>query len=187
MVSTHLSDAALMRRVARGDSAAFELLYRRHRGPAYRQALEITRRPPYAEEVLQDAFLSLWTGAQRYDPSRASLGTWLGTIVRNRAIDSLRRATRYERDLAFEESAAAGVPAARPEGDPVNALERRGVRSMLSELPAEQREVVFLGFYAGLTQPEIAARIDRPIGTVKSRQRLALAKLTGCFASAAAA
>ena len=181
------SDAVLMRRVADGDTRAFGLLYRRHRARVYRQAIDITRRPGCAEEVTQDAFLSLWTGARRYDQTRASLTTWLASIVRNRAIDALRRATRHERDVAFEGSPASELPATgHLESDTVEALDRRGIRELLAGLPEEQREVVFLGFYAGLTQPEIAARIARPVGTVKSRQRLALAKLSGRVTAAAA-
>lgn len=173
------AEQSLMQRVARGDGDAFRRLYLRHRAGAYRQALEITRSPAVAEEVTQDAFLTLWRSAARFDSARGGLGTWLASIVRNRSIDALRRTARHSRLVALEGSPAEELQS--PERVDEETVERAGhhdVRRLLSVLPAEQREVLFLGYYAGLTQPEIAACISRPVGTVKSRQRLGLEKLS---------
>lgn len=167
-----------MERLAAGDGEAFSELYRRHRRRVFRQAMEITRAPGMAEEVTQDAFLSLWRGAARFDASRASLSTWLSAVVRNRSIDARRRSARHATTVALEDAPVAELPSPeRFEEELAARLSGQALRRLAARLPHEQRQVVFLGFYAGLSQPEIARLIDRPVGTVKGRQRLALEKL----------
>ena len=174
---TGLDDAALVARVANGEVRAFELLYDRYRAQAFGLALRLTRRPGTAEEVTQDAFLSLWRKAGHYDPRRGSLPTWLLTFVRHRAIDSLRSGARRERDVELD-GAADRLEARDRTDDVVAAREAsRDARRLVEELPADQREVIELAYFRGMTQGEIAAEVGIPLGTVKGRSRLALEKL----------
>lgn len=166
-----LSDAVLMRRVARGDSGAFEELYRRH----VRGALTVARRqgapPELAEEVVQEAFVSLWRRAGQFRPDRGSVGTWLATIVRNRVTDAWRRAAARPAQVP-EERAPEAVA-----GTEIPIEERLAVRDELAALPADQRDVLVLSYFGGLTHEQIAATSDTPLGTVKGRLRLGLDKL----------
>lgn len=175
---TQPSDNELMRRVQKGDSVAFETLYRRHRGRVLSFAAGLTRRPGAAEEVTQDAFLSLWNGAHRYDPSRGSLVTWLLTIVRNRGVDSVRRELKHQRVQALNEEVVESLVSVERTDELVAERERsRHVRRLVMELPVAQREVIALAFFGELSHSEIATRVQIPLGTVKGRQRLALNKL----------
>jgi RNA polymerase sigma-70 factor (ECF subfamily) len=172
-----LPDAALVPRVAAGDARAFETLYDRHRGQAFGLALRLTRRPVVAEEVVQDVFLSLWRKADGYDPARGSLSTWLLTAVRNRAIDALRSGARREQYLELD-AVVGDLEAGDDVEETALAHERsHAARRLLTELPADQREVIELAYFGGLSQGEIAARVHVPLGTVKGRSRLALERL----------
>ncbi len=140
--------------------------------------------PEAAEEVVQDAFHSVWRKARDYRPERGSVRTWLLAIARNAAIDWRRtKGRRVARERPLEDASE------RP--DPVaDELVERAVRServtkALGELPAEQREVIVLAFYAGLTQTEIAVRTGAPLGTVKGRARLAMNRLRRMLAEEA--
>jgi RNA polymerase sigma-70 factor (ECF subfamily) len=132
--------------------------------------------PETAEEVLQDAFHAVWRRAGSYRPDRGSLRTWLLAIARNAAIDWRRtRGRRLERERPLDDARGTADPAVEARLE--RALRSEPVRAALAKLPAEQREVIVLGFYGGLTQAEIAQRVGAPLGTVKSRARLAFAKL----------
>ena len=172
-----MEDSTLVMLVAEGEVAAFEALYDRHRAQAYGLAMRVTRRPGLAEEVTQDAFLNLWRKADQFDPARGSLGSWLLTFVRHRAIDSLRSGARAERNVELE-TAADRLEAPERTDEEVAAREAsRSARRLVNELPTDQREVIELAYFGGLTQGEIAARVGVPLGTVKGRSRLALEKL----------
>ncbi len=174
---THLDDATLVARVADGDVRAFETLYDRYRAQAFGLAVRLTGRRGTAEEVTQDAFLTLWRKASHYDPRRGNVGPWLLTFVRHRAIDSLRSGARRERTVELD-SAAERLEAPDRTDDLVAAREQsRDAQRLVKELPAEQREVIELAYFGGMTQGEIAAKVGIPIGTVKGRSRLALDKL----------
>lgn len=174
---TDLDDGALVARVADGDMRAFETLYDRYRAQAFGLAVRLTGRRGPAEEVTQDAFLSLWRKASHYDPRRGSVGPWLLTFVRHRAIDSLRSGGRRERTVELD-SAAERLEAPDRTDEAVEGREQsRDARRLVSELPAEQREVIELAYFGGMTQGEIAAKVGIPLGTVKGRSRLALEKL----------
>jgi RNA polymerase sigma-70 factor, ECF subfamily len=131
-----------------------------------------------AEDVTQDAFLSLWRSGARYDRARGSVRTWVLGIVHHRAIDALRRATVHDRRRAgdegieerFEARERTDVEAARRE-------EAGTVRSALSSLPADQSQVIELAYFGGFTHTEIADMLDAPVGTVKGRMRLGLKKM----------
>ena len=174
---TDLDDGALVARVAEGDVRAFETLYDRYRAQAFGLAVRLTSRRGTAEEVTQDAFLTLWRKASHYDPRRGSVGPWLLTFVRHRAIDSLRSGARRERTVELD-GAAERLEAPDRTDDVVAAREQsRDAQRLVKELPAEQREVIELAYFGGMTQGEIAAKVGIPIGTVKGRSRLALEKL----------
>jgi RNA polymerase sigma-70 factor (ECF subfamily) len=171
-------DNELMLRVAEGDTSAFDAIYRRHQTRAFLQAMRITGRPSVAEEVTQDAFLGLWNSASCFDPNRGSLTTWLLSLVRNRGIDSIRRRARHDRVLEIDDAIADRLEAAeRTDEQVVKRDQSRQMRELLTELPDDQREVIQLSYFTGLSQTEIAKEIDIPLGTVKGRQRLALTKL----------
>jgi RNA polymerase sigma-70 factor, ECF subfamily len=173
-----VDDLDLVLRTATGDVEAFEALYRRHRADVYRAALRVTRRSRAAEEVTQDTFLGLWRTANRYDPNRGTLKTWLQIAARNRSIDWLRRESRHERDLKIGDEAFEPLVASDcTEDDVANEENSRETRELLAILPAEQRQVIELAYFGQLTHTEIAKRVGIPLGTVKGRQRLALTKL----------
>ena len=129
-----------------------------------------------AEDAVQDAFVKLWDAADRFDPARGSLRTWLLTAVRNRSIDLLRGRSAHERrELALHEDVET---VQRDPGDQAAAsLERAAVRAAMAELPVEQRRAVQLAYFGGYTQAEIAGLTGVPLSTVKGRMRLALEKL----------
>lgn len=176
---THLSDSALMSRVAARDVDAFEAVYERYQSQAYGMAMRVAGRAGVAEEVTQDAFLNLWHNAGTYDPARGTLAGWLLTMVRFRGIDLIRSGARHDRNVAIDAALAARLESPERTDDQVVADEESEyVRHLLDDLPAEQRETVELAYFAGLSQSEIAARSGVPLGTVKGRLRLALAKLS---------
>lgn len=174
-----LSDAQLMERVADGDPRAFDAVYRRHRSQALAAATRVAGSAGLAEEVMQDAFVNLWHSARAYDPSRGTLVAWLLTLVRFRGIDSLRVGARHSRNVPMDEIAARLEAPERPDEQVAEEEQSRHVRLMVGHLPAEQREAVALAYFEGLSQSEIAARSGIPLGTVKGRLRLALAKMSG--------
>jgi len=177
-------DHAVMRDLAEGSAAAFERLYDAHARPAYSLALHMLRDRGRAEEVTQEAFLSIWRHGRLYDSGRGSVRTWVLGIVRHRAIDALRREKRHE--YRRGPSLDAGSPEAPPleiearertEVEAARRFDRRNVRSALDELPEDQRRAIELAYFGGLTQGEISEALNVPLGTVKGRMRLGLQKL----------
>ena len=168
------ADRAVLERVAAGQLDALEELYDRYRTMAYSIALRITADASTAEDVVQDAFLGAWRNAARYAQGRGSVKTWLLSIVHHRAVDALRR-RRPTTELPDAESpppAALTLPDIWPEV--AAGLDREDVQSALRTLSEVQREALELAYFGGLTQQEIAARTNTPLGTVKSRMRLGL-------------
>ena len=168
------ADRAVLERVAAGQLDALEELYDRYRTMAYSIALRITADASTAEDVVQDAFLGAWRNAARYAEGRGSVKTWLLSIVHHRAVDALRR-RRPTTELPDAESpppAALTLPDIWPEV--AAGLDREDVQSALRTLSEVQREALELAYFGGLTQQEIAARTNTPLGTVKSRMRLGL-------------
>ena len=176
--SDAINDAALLRQVADRQPAALDALYDRHAPTLLALGRRILGSVADAEEVLQEVFLHVWNQAGRYDGGRSSVSTWLILITRSRAIDRLR--TRKVVERTHETSVQENPPEhASPEGlEAVFIHERRErVRSELGKLPDEQRQVLEMAFYEGLSQSEIAAKADLPLGTVKTRTLLAMKKL----------
>lgn len=177
-----MNDAALLRLIADRQPEALGALYNRYAPTLLALGKRILGGLSDAEEVLQEVFLHVWNNATRYDAGRSSVSTWLILITRSRAIDRLRTRKVVERthETAVQENPAGH---ASPEGlETVFIQERRNrVRSELDKLPPEQRQVLEMAFYEGLSQSEIAARADLPLGTVKTRTLLAMKKLRGAL------
>ena len=171
------TDEELMGRVAGGDIRAFEALYDRHHVRAYSLARRVAGPGGGAEEATQDAFLALWRGASRFDPERGRLAPWLLALVRHRSIDALRaaKARPKQHDLPYAAERLEALE--RTEEQVLATDESTRARRLVAQLPREQREVINLAYFAGYSQAEIAARVGVPLGTVKGRARLALAKL----------
>ena len=167
-------DDALVLRVAARDRAAFAALFRRYAGRVKGFLIQSGFAPVEADEAAQEVMLSVWRRADSFDPARAGAATWIYAIARNRRVDMLRR-RRPEPDPDDPLFA----PAAEPEPAAAAAAGARdsAVRAAIAALAEEQREAVRLAFYDGLSHAEIAAMLDTPLGTVKSRIRLAMARL----------
>jgi RNA polymerase sigma-70 factor, ECF subfamily len=173
-----LGDEDLMALVAGGDARAFEIVYERHCTAVFSLAYRICGVRAAAEEVAQEAFLSIWRSGARYDRTRGSVRTWLLGVVHNRAIDSLRRSTAHDRLRAADERAAERLEAPeRTELEAARREEARSMRTLLGELPSEQRRVIELAYFGGFTHEQIAEMLATPLGTVKGRMRLALEKM----------
>jgi RNA polymerase sigma-70 factor, ECF subfamily len=173
----NLADEEVMHLVQRGDPRAFELLYDRHGGAAFSLAYRIVADRTAAEDISQEAFLSIWRSRVRYQPERGSVRTWVLGIVHHRAIDALRRNLVHERRRARIEGVEEREEA--PQRTDVEAARReeaRHVRAALDSLPDEQCRVIELAYFGGFTHSEIAETLGMPMGTVKGRMRLGLDK-----------
>ena len=174
-----LADEDLMPLVGRKDPAAFEVFYDRHGGAAYSLAHRIVGNPALAEDVTQEAFLSIWRSEAGFDRTRGSVRAWALGIVRNRAIDALRREASRGPRLDYDDEGVLERRAA-PERTEEEALRRetaRSLRGALEELPTDQSKVIELAYYGGFTHSEIAEMLGMPLGTVKGRMRLGLEKI----------
>jgi RNA polymerase sigma-70 factor, ECF subfamily len=174
----NLADEEMMQLAQAGDPRAFELLYDRHGAAAFSLAYRMVGNRTSAEDVTQEAFLSIWRSRLRYDQARGSVRTWVLGIVHNRAIDALRRSVAHDRrretmngvEERFESRDRTDIEAARRE-------EARSVRSALATLPEDQRRTIELAYFGGFSHSQIADLLDEPVGTVKGRMRLGLEKL----------
>lgn len=172
------ADVALVRAVAAGDEAAVAELWDRYAPMLLGVARRVVQDPDDAEEVLQEVFLHVWNRAGRYDPSRSSVSTWLALIARSRAIDRVRTRGVVDRTHAAVRHATQPAHASAEGAARVHHDERRKrVRDELATLPEEQRRVLELAFFGGMTQREIAEATGIPLGTVKTRTLLAMKKL----------
>jgi RNA polymerase sigma-70 factor (ECF subfamily) len=172
--------------MAVGDEQALGALYDRWATTVHTLAYYLLGQADEAEDAVEETFWQAWREAGRYDASRGAVPTWLSTIGRSRALDRLRaRRRRAEEPLEGDASGADGssvltdtmAPAANPQHEAEASERARDIAVALKEIPAEQREVIELAYFGGLSQSEIAARMSLPLGTVKTRARLALEKL----------
>ena len=167
-----------MHRVALGDAEAFARLYDRHCAAAFHAAVRVVRDRSAAEDVCQEAFLSVWRAAATFEPARGSIRGWVLGIVRNRAIDAIRHRRVQPAGVADPASALQDRPAREQTEEQALCNERaRVVRLTLDVLPEAQRRPIMLAYYGELTHVEIARALDTPLGTVKGRIRLGLETL----------
>ena len=160
-----------LHRIADGDESALTALYDQWSGRVHTIALWILKDADDAEDVVEETFWQVWRTAGQFDRARASASAWLSMIARSRALDRLRARRRY---LERTAEAAQGLTIA-VEPEPVETTPR--LAQALDSLPPEQREALHLAFFAGLSHAEIAARTAQPLGTIKTRIRLAMEKL----------
>jgi RNA polymerase sigma-70 factor (ECF subfamily) len=169
-------DRRLIDRLAAGELDALQELYERHKTMVFSIAYRITGEGAAAEDAVQDAFLGAWRNAGRYDPARATVRTWLLTIIHRRAIDVVRR-RRPDSTLEINEEVVESLTLPDVWEAVAQGLDRATVVAALAAIPPAQREAIELAYFAGLTQTEIAERTNVPLGTVKSRLRLGLVGL----------
>jgi RNA polymerase sigma-70 factor, ECF subfamily len=173
-----LADEELMHLVYQGDARAFEVVFDRHAGAAFSLAYRMCGRRTMAEDVVQDAFLSVWRSGARYDQGRGSVRSWVLGVVHNRAVDAFRRgAVKQGRDVGDEGLAERLVAPERTDAEVERREEALQVRDALEELPADQRQVIELAYFGGFTHSQIAEMLKLPAGTVKGRMRLGLTKM----------
>jgi RNA polymerase sigma-70 factor, ECF subfamily len=179
-----LADEDLMPRIAAKDPLAFEVFYDRHAGAAFSLAYRIVGNRQAAEDVTQEALISIWRSGARFDRARGSVRAWTLGIVRNRAIDLLRKDSGRAPKLAFDsEELLEKRPA--DELTEAEALKRetaREVRGALSGLPEDQSRVIQLAFFGGFSHSEIAEMLNEPLGTIKGRMRLGMDKIRASLA-----
>jgi RNA polymerase sigma factor (sigma-70 family) len=177
-----ISDEALVSLVASSDDEALAELYDRFGGVAYGLALRILRDDALAQDAVQDAFLGVWRTADRFLPERAKASTWILTLVHRRAVDLVRR-ENVRRGEPLEHAPEPAAPET-VEGEATLGFQRRVVQEALKGLPPEQREALELAYYGGLTQSQLAERLGQPLGTIKSRMFMGLARLRDLLAQA---
>jgi RNA polymerase sigma-70 factor, ECF subfamily len=173
-----LADEELMQLVRDGDVSAFEVVFDRHSSAAFSLAYRMCGRRATAEDIVQDAFLSLWRSGSGYDPRRGSVRSWVLSVVHNRAVDAMRRlGAKAGLDVPDEGIAERLHAAESTDAEVERRDDARQVRTALDELPPDQRQVIELAYFGGFTHNQIAEMLDLPPGTVKGRMRLGLTKL----------
>ncbi len=172
--------AALLPAIAQGNASAFEELYDRHASTVYGLLLRILNNPDDAQEVLQETFVKAWTSAKMFDAVRGTEIAWLISIARSRGIDRLRsRRTRVEREeeAGREYTIVSSAGSETVADSAIHGEERTAVRGALAELPDAQRLALELAYFEGLSQSEIAAKLNQPLGTIKTRMQLGMKKM----------
>lgn len=172
------ADRSLIARIRDGDHTALAELYDRHGKTVYSIALSILRDPGRAEDVTQDVFITLWTQPERYNPEIGRFAPWFYRVARNRAIDIIRQ---RRREVMPEEPAVFDLMLGASDDSPLDAAVARSqaerVRAALGELPEDERTLIELAYFGGLTQSQMAKRLDIPLGTIKTRVRTGLRRL----------
>lgn len=180
-----LSDRELIKRVKARDHEAMAELYDRYSRAVYSLALHVVHEQRAAEDIVQDAFLTFWQRPQIYVPDRGAFGPWILRVARNRAIDLLRRGSR-ERTSDGDGTFTFEQQIVDPEPEPGELIWNRAVaeriHEALQELNGPQRQVIELAYFRGMTQTEMAAYLDTPLGTIKTRVRTALSRLARIMA-----
>jgi RNA polymerase sigma-70 factor (ECF subfamily) len=176
-LGTH-ADEDLMALVREVDARAFEVIFDRHSGAAFSLAYRMCGRRAMAEDIVQEAMVSLWRSGARYDRARGSVRSWVLSAVHNRAIDAFRHESAKSSLNVGDEGLAERLESEeRTDREAERRDEARQVRSALKELPGEQRQVIELAYFGGFTHTQIAEMLGLPPGTVKGRMRLGLTKL----------
>jgi RNA polymerase sigma-70 factor (ECF subfamily) len=175
-------DVELLHAVARGDEAALARLYDAYRVILFGLLVRILNSREEAEDILQDVFVQVWRRAKDFDETRGRPFTWLVTLTRSRAIDRLRQLGARQRLVtgAAQEQTETVSDAL---SDTIKVAQQETVRQALAELPEEQRRTLVLAYFEGLTQSEIATKLNAPLGTIKTRMRSGMIKLRALLAS----
>jgi len=168
----------LMADVQQGDERAFAELYDALSGLVFGTVKRVLRDQAMSEEVTQEVFVELWRTAARFDPERASISTWAVTLARRRAVDRVRR-EQSQRDRIERAGQRRPEEASTPDDAAVSSFEAERVHRAVADLPDDQRTVIEMAFIQGDSHAVIAERLDLPLGTVKSRVRGGLKKLSG--------
>jgi len=177
-----VSEIELLHAVARGDEAALARLYDAYRVILFGLLVRILNSREEAEDILQDVFIQIWRRAKDFDEKRGRPFTWLVTLTRSRAIDRLRQLGARQRLVtgAAQEQTDKVSDAL---SDTIKTAQRETVRRALAELPEEQKHTLVLAYFEGLTQSEIAAKLNTPLGTIKTRMRSGMIKLRALLGS----
>jgi RNA polymerase sigma-70 factor (ECF subfamily) len=175
-----LDDQQLLERIAAKDKDALNALYNRYMTPVYSLSLHMLKQPPLAEEVTQDVFLNIWLKASSFDASRGNPRSWIMSVTHHRVVDvirSRRRTTTVTDPEGYD--TLERLPSSEPpvEAQVAQSLDRERIMRALATLPDNQREVIELAYFEGYSQSEMAERLSQPLGTVKTRVRLAMQKL----------
>ena len=175
-----LDDSQLLQRISLVEQDALEDLYSKYSSPIYSLAMMMLKQPALAEEVTQDIFLNIWLKAGSYNPDRGAPKSWIMSVAHHKIIDSIRSRRRTVALGSSDEfDALESFPASDPSTEErvEQNLERERILNALQGLPDAQREVIMLAYFEGYTQSEMADRLNQPLGTVKTRVRLAMQKL----------
>jgi RNA polymerase sigma-70 factor (ECF subfamily) len=171
------SPAYLIRQTANQDREAFSQLYDRFSSLVYTLAMRMLRMPSDAEDLLQEVFVQVWHQANRYSEERGSPEAWIINIARSRAIDKLRSIRRMERSFVLTDDPAKAESSDNVESSAAESETKLTMNSALTNLPEAQRKVLELAYFDGLSQTEIADRLQEPLGTVKTRMRSGIHRL----------
>jgi RNA polymerase sigma-70 factor (ECF subfamily) len=175
-----LDDHQLIQRVSQVDKDALEALYVRYQTPVYSLAMFMLKQPALAEEVTQDIFLNIWLKAGSFNAERGQPKGWIMSVAHHKIVDVIRsrRRTIVNTDPAdYETLDLLPAAAASTEAQVEQTLERERIMRALATIPESQKEVIMLAYFEGFSQSEMAARLDQPLGTIKTRVRLAMQKL----------
>jgi RNA polymerase sigma-70 factor (ECF subfamily) len=171
-------DRALVARVTEGDGAALEALYRRYGRPCYGLARRILADDQFAQDVVQEVFLTVWRDASRFDTTRGAFSSWLLSMTHHKAVDAVRREENLRKRRTSTDVLEERESESPEVGEQVWSLLRRSrVREALQTLPAPQREALTLAYFGGYTQREIAGLTTTPLGTVKTRMLAGMKRL----------
>ncbi|MEO8287183.1 MAG: sigma-70 family RNA polymerase sigma factor [Chloroflexota bacterium] len=175
------ADDQLVAHVAEGDASALEALYDRYVRQCFGLALRMVGDPALSEEVVQEVFLKVWTRPGSYSNTKGKFVSWLLSLIHHRCIDELRRRSRTEVALEDPDTGSVLDTAHDPDPEPADQVwvmeQQRAVRAALEKIPPNQRQVLELAYYRGLSHSEIAANLGQPLGTVKTRIRLGMQSL----------
>lgn len=175
--SRDADDLALLERMRASDEGALATLYDRWSDRVNSLAVHLLRDARDAEDIVEETFWQAWRSAARYDAERGTVGSWLLTICRSRALDRIRARRRRQEDTTLEDVPETPAPGGDASDAVVADETGRIVRAAMGELPQEQRQALELAYFGGLSQSEIAAKTGQPLGTIKTRMRLAMNKL----------
>ena len=173
-------DIQLLERIVGRDKEALNLLYTRYMTPVYSLSLHMLKQPSLAEEAAQDVFLNIWLKAGSFNASRGNPRSWIMSVAHHRVIDVIRSRRRSDTMTDPEGyDTLERIPSSGPsvESQVTQRLDRERITKALETLPDNQREVIELAYFEGYTQSEMANRLDQPLGTIKTRVRLAMQKL----------